>query len=109
MRFKLSRRPGCRRRAVLQNRVLIQVNVAACPTNQAAWMESDADDDNAFMRDDPDDLAECARAMVKRHGASARSVAKMFAHAHAKTGNAEMTAFWKAVTAAIQKASAAAH
>ena len=61
------------------------------------------------MPDDLNDLAECARAMVRRHGVSARSVAKMFADTHAKTGNAEMAAFWNAVTEAIRKLSAVAH
>jgi hypothetical protein len=64
---------------------------------------------DAFMLDFPYELVECARAMVKRHGANARSVAKVFADAQALAGNAEMTAFWKAVTEAIRKAGAAAH
>jgi hypothetical protein len=54
----------------------------------------------AFM---PDDL------VVKRHGASARNVAKMSASAHAKTNNAEMAAFWNAVTEAIRKLGALTH
>ena len=56
-----------------------------------------------------DDVAECERAMVERHGVSARSVAKMFADAHAETGNAEMAAFWNAVTQAIREIGAAAY
>jgi hypothetical protein len=59
------------------------------------------------MLDYPKDLVECARAMVKRHGANARSVAKVFSDAQAIAGNEEMAAFWKAVTEAIQKAGAA--
>jgi hypothetical protein len=65
--------------------------------------------DDAPMPDKNDDLAECARAMVKRHGASASSVAKVFADAHAKIGNAEMATFWNAVTEAIRKVGAAPH
>jgi hypothetical protein len=61
---------------------------------------------HASMPDDFDDLGECARALVKRHGASASSVAKVFADAHAKIGNAEMTAFWNAVTEEIRKVAA---
>jgi hypothetical protein len=56
-----------------------------------------------------DDLAECALAMIKRHGANAHNVAKIFADAQTTAGNDEMAAFWKAVTEAIQKVSAAAH
>jgi hypothetical protein len=63
---------------------------------------------DAPMPDYPDDLAECAHAMVKRHGAGARSVAKIFADAQAMAGNEEMAAFWKAVTEAIQNVGAGA-
>ncbi len=61
------------------------------------------------MPDKNDDLAACARAMIRRHGTIAQNVAEMFADAHARNGNGEMAAFWDAVTQAIRKIDAAAH
>jgi hypothetical protein len=46
--------------------------------------------------------------MVRRHGANARDIAKVFADTHTKIGNEEMAAFWRAVTAAIEKVTATA-
>jgi hypothetical protein len=59
--------------------------------------------DDASVPDDSDDLKECARAMVKRHGASAYNVALLFASAQRWAGSDEMATFWNAVAQAIQK------
>jgi hypothetical protein len=56
--------------------------------------------DDASVSNDSDDLNECARAMVKRHGASAHSVALLFASVQTSD---EMSAFWNAVAQAIQQ------
>jgi hypothetical protein len=50
---------------------------------------------------DDEDVRDCVRGMVNRHGLNAMSVAKIFAEAHRAAGEDESATFWDLVADAV--------
>lgn len=49
-----------------------------------------------------DDVMECARAMLRKHGTDAAEVAQLFAAAHFAASDGELGDFWSAIAQAIR-------
>jgi len=52
--------------------------------------------------DDDDDLAECARVLIRRHSVEAAAKAQHVALAHLAVGEDETAAFWSALAQMIR-------
>ncbi len=51
-----------------------------------------------------DDVMECARAMIRKHGTDAAEVAQLLAAAHLAARDPEVAEFWSAIAQAVRGA-----